>query len=628
MALTKVHNRMIAGAPVNVFDFGAVGDGTTDDTTALTNAFNAASGKVLDGNNQTYKITGKISTTSENIVVQNMTINTSATSGVFTDGFIEFAGTLGSAQALTSNTSALSDTVVVSSTSSFSADTYAYMGSNLDFETSQSVKLGQIVKIKSVDSATQLTLYEEVLYAFNTSDTSTISPLTTKSNITFRNVHFVGADDTSNNQTALNLKNCDNVVVDNCSFEYYSYTSVKLDRCINSVITNTSSKFARKSGLSYGFVVHNGCYSVTIDNCYGEDHRHMVSVGDNEGINLFVRVANCHIASARDAGIDSHSACDYMIIEGNTVEGIDDGTDGIIFQGVSCTITNNIVVGNFSEGIRVQSLPNIGDGVVIVSGNSVNNIGTSATDSGIFIDFSGGGVLINSCNVSNNSFEGDMNYHIYVYNSTGSENMQNIVISGNASSDNATSTGMYIRTASGGGLYNISITGNIVRGSGSNGIYLQGAASNEIRRVAISGNVITGFTNGVRSTNVQDLMLSGNMNTCTKKALVATSSGVTLDQSQGVPETITNSTYVVDDDSAYLIANRNSTITLTMPSASAYAGRELSIKTIQASTVVSAGSNIVPMTTAAAGTAILPATDGAWALLKSDGTNWIIMQSS
>lgn len=27
-----------------------------------------------------------------------------------------------------------------------------------------------------------------------------------------------------------------------------------------------------------------------------------------------------------------------------------------------------------------------------------------------------------------------------------------------------------------------------------------------------------------------------------------------------------------------------------------------------------------------AGTAILPATDGAWALLKSDGTNWVIMQ--
>ena len=35
MALTKAHNRMIAGAVVNVKDFGAVGDGVADDTTAI-----------------------------------------------------------------------------------------------------------------------------------------------------------------------------------------------------------------------------------------------------------------------------------------------------------------------------------------------------------------------------------------------------------------------------------------------------------------------------------------------------------------------------------------------------------------------------------------------------------------
>ena len=35
MALTKAHNRMIADAAVNVKDFGAVGDGSTDDTTAI-----------------------------------------------------------------------------------------------------------------------------------------------------------------------------------------------------------------------------------------------------------------------------------------------------------------------------------------------------------------------------------------------------------------------------------------------------------------------------------------------------------------------------------------------------------------------------------------------------------------
>ena len=74
-----------------------------------------------------------------------------------------------------------------------------------------------------------------------------------------------------------------------------------------------------------------------------------------------------------------------------------------------------------------------------------------------------------------------------------------------------------------------------------------------------------------------------------------------------------------------LICNGSASITVTLPAASAWVGRRVRIKTIAAYTVISASSNVAPLTSATAGTAILAATAGKWAELVSDGSNWIIM---
>ena len=90
------------------------------------------------------------------------------------------------------------------------------------------------------------------------------------------------------------------------------------------------------------------------------------------------------------------------------------------------------------------------------------------------------------------------------------------------------------------------------------------------------------------------------------------------------PVTVTTN-YTVAADVTFVINNRAASNTLTLPTPADNTGRVLFVSTIQAQTVVSASSNVVPREGGAASTAILPNTDGAWSMLVCDGTNWIEM---
>jgi len=97
--------------------------------------------------------------------------------------------------------------------------------------------------------------------------------------------------------------------------------------------------------------------------------------------------------------------------------------------------------------------------------------------------------------------------------------------------------------------------------------------------------------------------------------------------SRGAPVTKTSS-FTLGSAENWIICNGSGIITVTLPAASSWIGREVMIKTIAAFTVVSASSNVVPISTASAGTAILAATAGKWATLVSNGTNWVVMNAN
>ena len=90
---------------------------------------------------------------------------------------------------------------------------------------------------------------------------------------------------------------------------------------------------------------------------------------------------------------------------------------------------------------------------------------------------------------------------------------------------------------------------------------------------------------------------------------------------------IKTASFTLADVENFIVCNGAGSITVTFPSAAVSAGRVVWIKTIAAQTVVSAATNVKPIGTNTAGTAILAASAGAWAMLVCDGTDWVVMAS-
>jgi hypothetical protein len=90
-------------------------------------------------------------------------------------------------------------------------------------------------------------------------------------------------------------------------------------------------------------------------------------------------------------------------------------------------------------------------------------------------------------------------------------------------------------------------------------------------------------------------------------------------------QTVSSLAYVVADTDAALRFTDNDCVLTLPPRAN---GRVLLLSTVTANAVVSGENNVVPLGSTVAGSAILAATAGKFAMLQSDGTNWLTLQAN
>jgi hypothetical protein len=183
----------------------------------------------------------------------------------------------------------------------------------------------------------------------------------------------------------------------------------------------------------------------------------------------------------------------------------------------------------------------------------------------------------------------------------------------------------------------MTLAGSIdINASSNNTVNVNTGSGNAATSIHTSANTSAlglGNTSGVTNINGSTITLNsgGNNNVSigtSTAGTVLTVNGPISTKANSIVALTSNAYTVGVTDSAIIINNGVTTVTVTLPAASSYPGRWLHIKNISNCSVNSASSNVVPLATNSAGSAILTNTAGKFAQLQSNGTNWVVMAAN
>lgn len=620
-----------------------VGNGIADDTAAVQAALSAGY-SVADGRGLRYKCTASV-TLPAGVKLQNATLE-------FTNSgtCLQAAGSIAAGLVLTGNTAAGTAVVSVASTATLAADDYVFLASTALW--ASGVTYGQYAQIKSVDSSTQVTLYDNVLLAFNTADSATIAKVTPCDRPAVERVHFVGAG--TGTQRAIYAEYCRGLMVERCTFANFDYVAVGMFRTIDSLIHGCSQEKATNAGTAYAYAVWGGCIGTRISDSAGRDNRHTVTVGDDDGINLHTNVSGCFAWESKDAGFDSHEASWFTTFSNCHVEmsGALFGSsnhDGIISQGAHTTIIGCTVIGAKGRCIAYEPRYNTSatPASCLISGNTMiladEGNGTTA---GHGIDVSIHATLgtdIIRCIIADNDISGGENnangtQGIRVILARANSTLSFLAINGNVTTD-VNGSAVLLQAQTDTTIERWTFNGNNLDcQSASAALYVLADDSGaEINNGSGSGNALSSANKGIRvratSGAIAGVRFGLNEYPGTANAdWILVEGGVTgahfADADAAPSLTVTNATLTVPDYTNHYIFDRATTQTLTLPSASAQLGRTLWLAKINVQDVVSGSSDVVPIAGGSASTAILSGAAGKTAALRSNGTNWQIIDAN
>jgi hypothetical protein len=368
---------------VSVKDFGAVGDGTTDDTTAIQAAIDAiASGGELVFPPGTYKITSVISKTFANNVRIRIHGYGAKIDGTAVTGTVAgdtFLISLGGATAETQTLGATVTEGAVSLTtgSALSAnpgDILRITSTDLWNPTRAYYYKGEMAQVRSI-SGTTVNL-SNAIYDGYTNSTTSVLRLDTPT------IEIEGLEiEMDANQTALRLSGVRNPIVRGLKVHGARYTGILLYYCWGGAVENCDvyDSWYTGTGASYCVLVAS-CQNTLVHGNVLSEARHSIAGGGQEparNITYSNNVCTIHPLDTVTNAIDLHGNMEYCNILNNVADG------GITISGINCVIKNNFITESRAVTQAVLLFQEMNSDFYEISGNTI--IASNTATYGIWV---------------------------------------------------------------------------------------------------------------------------------------------------------------------------------------------------------------------------------------------------
>jgi hypothetical protein len=363
MALTKVSYSMVTGAPFNVRDFGATGNGVVANEqpfiqAAIDAAFAAGGGTVRIPAG-TYNITAQIVLKAGVSLVGDGSNNTIIDHG--TTALTAIATPAVTPTALTQTTDLLQGQISNTITNTCAVgDFINYRNNNLFTDR----WAGRVVRadyyeaeLFEIDARTSssVTFTEGATINAPVASTLSVQFFTPNSGFKVQGIKIRKSDAVINYSNGLYIQSAKNVVLDDIATENYDDTGIKIDRSMYVQTTNTRHIGGSDSlGLCYGVSYIDGAKHCTHDGLIGRRCRHaFASGGTGYSLPMHITGVNFQITESLSHAVDCHGNSAYFVISNVTAD------NGVSLSGLGHILTNYVAFANNSSTMPYEGGKNI-----------------------------------------------------------------------------------------------------------------------------------------------------------------------------------------------------------------------------------------------------------------------------